>query len=229
MFVFLPKTGGFCCFLPAEPLELPGQNWRKALSGALRSTSECDPSFTPPKVWKSCHFGYKQHPRHWWWQTPVACRFGWALGCLHPTWAACACQNRWVDVCNACVRPARPSPCFFVAFFNQKQLFFSPFPFLLRNRGTGWGGHSFFAAKSHRVQCPCFGGALRAGAVPGGDPRAGGELGSVVEPPPSIPGWNCRWALAVQGHPGWPLPFWATLVLPVQIIPVFVCLEQPLA
>lgn len=54
---------------------------------------------------------------------------------------------------------------------QPKAAFFSPFPLLFRSGGTG--GLLIFCSKVPLGAVPWFWGALRAGAVPGGDPRAG--------------------------------------------------------
>lgn len=93
-----------------------------------------------------------------------------------------------------------------------KAAFLFPFPFIFPSRGSG-GGHSFFAEKSHLVHVSlvfeaagpgeptgselCQGPGVRGHEFPGWAWAVGG-LGSVLGAIPSIPGWNSRWAVAVQ-------------------------------
>lgn len=213
MFVFLSKTGGFCCFLSAESSGLLGQNWRKTLSGALRSTSECDPSFTPQRCGNPVILSTNSTPGTRGGRLPVSAEpLDASTPPQQPVLAritGLTCETPVWDQHHLHLASLWPS--------STKSGFFFPFPFTFWSGGSG-RGHSFFAAKSLLVQFLCFSGSLQGLGLcwgPGEDTRSQGwvRVGISVGATLSIPGWNSRWAVAVQWHPGWqgelkwPLPF----------------------
>lgn len=121
--MFLPKTGAFCCFLPAEPSGLRGQNWSRALGGRPVSVTRTPQKWksdvtSTPKMWKS---DVTYTPK-------VKCD---VFGCrLLPALDACPSPG------SGCQTSTAP-PCVFVAFFDQNRLFSALFLSLLLGGRSG--------------------------------------------------------------------------------------------